>query len=247
MPRLRLSVAAIVVAGFVLLSSRASADTVSSLTLTFNTGTNGNGQNGGGAFYWTQTTPVNTAFNTAITTYCLDVQDSIIKQPLTNSFTTHTDLTKAPEIGNKPATVTAINTLYDHFYNTSLSNTTLQAAFQLALWDLVYGSSNPILTNYLSQFPNQFGTGDSATVKADAAAMLNGSMWNGTEHDLANSYLVALVDSSGTTPGTKNRTQDQILVVPNPKGVPAPPALMLAGIGVLALFGRARWTKRATA
>jgi len=48
-------------------------------------------------------------------------------------------------------------------------------------------------------------------------------------------------------PGADKQTngQDQMIVVP--KGVPAPPALLLAGIGVLALAGRSRLNRRQNA
>lgn len=237
-PRLiRLCVAVLAVAGFLTLSPRASADTIGSITLTYNSGSNGNGLNGGGAFHWTESAPINGA---SVTTYCIDVQDSI-KTSGSSTFTTHTDLTKAPTIANNnPGGVGAINALYTHYYNTSLTSSTLQAAFQLALWDLVYGASNPTLTGYLATIPYN------STVAADATKMLNNTLTE-TQPELSNFSLIALVDSAGGSPGTKNRNQDQIMVVPNPpvKGVPAPPAVMLAGIGMLALFGRARWNRKA--
>jgi hypothetical protein len=56
--------------------------------------------------------------------------------------------------------------------------------------------------------------------------------------------VVALVapslDPLKPTPG-----QDQIIA--RPRGIPAPPGLMLAGIEMLTLLGRARWTRRAPA
>jgi hypothetical protein len=220
MSRLRFGVAVLVVVGFLTLSSRASADT---LNLAFDNG--GNGVNGGGPFNWTQKTPVNTNFASSFQTYCIDIHDYVHS----GTFTTNTDLTKAPTIGNDSTKVAAINTLFDHFYSSSLGNATSEATFQLALWELVYGSS----------VNSQVGA-TSAQVTA-AGKLLDGSAWNGTEHDLASARLVALVDSSGTTPGTSGRNQDQLLV----QSVPAPPALMLAGVGVLALLGRARWAKRA--
>jgi hypothetical protein len=223
----RLSAAVVAVAGFLFLAPRASADNVDSLDLTYKGG--GNGVNGGGPFHWTQKTPVNTNFNTTLTTYCIDISDGI----RSGTFTTHTDLTLAPTIGNDSTKVAAINTLYDHFYSSSFASSTTEAAFQLALWKLVYGSSLTIDT--------------STTTGKEANWLLNGksydgTTYNGSEHDLANAQLVALVASDNTKP----RNQDQLLVVPNPtvKGVPTPPALMLAGVGVLALAGRARWIRR---
>jgi hypothetical protein len=233
MPALkRLAVAALLVASFATVPPRASADTVDSLNLTLTGG--GNGINYGGPFHWTQTTPVNTNFATAVTTYCIDTQDYV----RSGTFTTHTDLTKAPTIAattNPTATAAAITTLYDHFYSSSFQSTTNEAAFQLALWELIYG------TNYKSEY---YPNAPTAAVAQQASNLLNGTAYNGTEHDLANAHLVALVDAT-STPGTSGRNQDQLLVAPN--GVPAPPALLLAGMGVIVLAGRARWVTRAAA
>ncbi|QJW96549.1 hypothetical protein [Frigoriglobus tundricola] len=226
-PRLlRLCAAALAVVGFVALSPRASADTIS---LTFDGG--GNGQNNGGPFNWTQTTPP----NTAVTTYCIDTQDYV----RSGTFTIDTNIAAAPSIAHSTTAnvVAKIDTLFDHYYSSSFQNATTEAAFQQALWNLIYGG--PLDT--------------STTAGKEAQNLLNGKMYNGqayngVEHDLANASLVALVDVSGTPLGSKNRNQDQIMVVPNGvKGVPAPPAAMLAGIGVLALVGRSRWTRRTAA
>ncbi len=223
---LRLCVAALAVIGFLTLSSRASADTIDTLNLTYNGG--GNGQNGGGPFTWTQSGAPNTNFATSFQTYCIDTQDTV----KSGTFITHTDLSAAPTIGNNTTKIAAINTLYDHFYNSSFSSATNEAAFQAALWSLVYGTST---SNTTAQY-------------LLAGNMYNGATYNGVEHDLANAHLVALVDSSGVAPGVWGRNQDQILVVPNStKPVPAPPAVMLAGIGMLALLGRSRWTRRTPA
>ena len=212
-PRLlRLCAAALAVAGFFALSPRASADTI---TLTFDGG--GNGQNNGGPFNWTQTTPP----HTAITTYCIDTQDYV----RSGTFTIDTNIGLAPPSEHSTTTnvVAKIDTLFDHYYSSSFTNATTEAAFQQALWNLIYGG--PLDT--------------STTAGKEAQNLLNGKMYDGTayngvEHDLANASLVALVDVSGDPLGSKNRNQDQIEVVPNPTGrggspVPAPPAVMLAG------------------
>lgn len=232
---IRLSVAALAVAGFLTLSPRASADTIGSITLTLDPSlpANGNGVNGGGAFTWNQTAPINGA---SVTTYCVDINDSI----RSGTFTTHTDITAVPNISSSDAT--AIKTLYDHYYSSSFASAITEAAFQYALWKLVYGSSYTIPTG---------STPDQKTAAIEANYLLNGEMYNGKaydnkEHDLANASLVALVPCDNGVNGLKPN-QAQLMVVPNPpKGVPAPPAVMLAGIGMLALFGRARWNRKAT-
>lgn len=237
-PRLiRLYVAALVAVGFATFSPRASADTVDTLSLSLNPSlpSNGNGVNGGGAFTWTQS-PINSNFSTDLTTYCIQLGVAVRD----GTFTTHTDLTQAPNIttGN----LGAITTLYDHFYSSSFTGANpavSEAAFQYALWKLVYGSSYTIPTGTTT---NQIEAAKEANYLL-AGKMYNGAVYNNVEHDLANAYLVALVPND-TSGGTKPN-QAQILV--QPKGVPAPPAAMLAGIGVLALLGRARWNRRKAA
>jgi hypothetical protein len=235
----RLCVTAVTVSGFLSLAPRASADTIN---LDFNAGANGNGLSGGGPFHWTQTTPVNSNYSTTITTYCIGIQDTINTGGL-NRYTVTSDLGQAPTIAAAPTpnAVSQINALYDHFYTQSFLNQTLETAFQLALWDLVYGSTNPLVLDRPTN----------ATVDAVAAAMLNPSsaLYAGTGGDLTGYHIVALVDASGLPLGTPGRLQDQLLVVPTPPvaGVPAPPGALLAGVGALALLGRARLSRRATA
>jgi hypothetical protein len=224
---IRFCAAALVAVGFAAASPRASADTVDYLTLTLDGG--GNTTNGGGPFNWTQDTtssPLNTNFALSFSTYCVDFHPDVFS----GSFFTHTDLTASPLIGNDPLKVAAINTLYDHFYSSSFSSPTQEAGFQLALWELIFdGPTNPDVTTGTVQGGGAAGTA--------ATGMLNGSAWNGTEHDLANASLVLLQPDTHKPPN-----QPQIVVVP--KGVPAPPAALLAGIGALALFGRARWNRK---
>lgn len=220
---LRLCVAALAVAGFLALSPRASADTIGSISLTYNGG--GNGQNGGGPFHWTQTSPPNVG--ATVYTYCVDTADTV----RSGTFTTHTDLTSIRNVTTKAQT-DGIVKLYDHYYSSSFMSASYEAAFQAALWNLVYGgsTSNAIAQNLL----------------ADKG--FDGLGYKNNEHDLANASLLALVSTDQNSFNKMARNQDQIMVVPNPpKGVPAPPAVMLAGIGVLALFGRARWTRRTPA
>jgi hypothetical protein len=233
---LRLCAAAVAALTFLAAAPRASADTIT-LQLSPSLPANGNGVNGGGAFHWTQSTPINTQYGTAITTYCADVNDGI----RSGSFNISTSLTAIPNISTTDET--SIKTLYDHFYNSSFTynGVVSQAAFQYALWKLIYGSTYTIPAG---------STADQIEAAKEANYLLAGKFYNGTtyantEHDLANAYLLALVpNDTSTNPNDPNglkRNQDQIMLV---KNVPAPPGLMLAGVGVLALVGRARLSRR---
>ena len=241
-PRLlRLCVATLAVAGFLALSPRASAGTIN---ITFDAGVNGTPVSynpGGGAaktvtggpFHWTQTTPINTAYDAKITTYCIDLGRAVPSGTVT--YTTSTNLADAATInvvGNTAATalkVSEINMLFERYYMMTPVST-YAAAFQLALWELVYdGGASKSLAAGSIQGNNTL-----------AQQMLNGT-YTPSGGNLNGFHLEVLVSAYN---------QNQIMVVKDPvtpKGIPAPPAVMLAGIGVLALFGRSRWTRRTPA
>lgn len=170
----------------------------------------------GGPFHWSQSTPLNANYASAVTTYCIDL-DQYISKGSTYTFTTQSDLTLAPTIGTA-AKAAAITELFDRYYNSSLTSATNAAAFQLALWELVYdGASSKSLSAGRIQGTNSLTT--SMLSNLGSAAYTN--------HDLAGYHLVALVSKTN---------QDQLMVVkdtatPPPAGVPAPPGLVLAGLG----------------
>jgi hypothetical protein len=180
---------------------------------------------GAGPFSWTQSAPLNANYPNSITTYCIDL-DHYISKGGTYTYTAQTNLALAPTIGNNPAKIAAITELFDRYYDTSLTSAANGAAFQLALWELVYdGGTSKSLTAGRIQASN-----------TQAQNMLNSLGTPYTVHDLTGYHLVALVSSSGN--------QDQIMVVqnpPTPPGVPAPPGLVLAGMGFgCVLLGRLR-------
>ncbi len=227
---IRLGVAAVAVAGFLTLSPRASADTITLLMET-----NGTGVyiypygglavlEGSGPFQWSQTAPLVPGFPTTVLTYCIDIEQ-FIKLGQAHTFTIQPHLALAPTIGTE-AKAAAITELYDRYYLTGLTNTANQNAFQLALWELVYDGPDS----------RNLSAGRIQVTNAQAQAMLNSLGTPYSTHDLAGSKLLALVSDT---------KQDQLVVIPGPgKPVPAPPAVVLAGVGVLALLGRARWNRR---
>ncbi|MFW1410921.1 hypothetical protein ACEWAY_23610, partial [Vibrio parahaemolyticus] len=63
--------------------------------------------------------------------------------------------------------VAKIDTLFDHFYSSSFQNATTEAAFQQALWNLIYGG--PLDT--------------STTAGKEAQNLLNGKTYNGSAYN----------------------------------------------------------------
>jgi hypothetical protein len=184
----------------------------------------------GGIFSWTQTTPLNTNFNSAVPTYCIELDQGFGSNPIT--YTVQTNLAAAPTIGTA-SKATAITSLFDRFYNSTIGNTTRQAAFQLALWDILYDGAPSTSINESASGRIRYSNSTTQTM-LDAIAN-NTAYSNGS---LAGNRLVALVNGT---------SQDQLTVDPNPtpgNPVPAPPALALAGIAFAALAGRSRALKR---
>jgi len=167
------------------------------------------------------------------------------------------ELTQGIPSGNIDFTVTALSTLGTTKANaiTALYGNKSgysDSAFQLALWELIYdgnydaGLPLPLATNLFSGSTG--GTlRSTSSVAAGAQALLTATL-NNISGGIANfntNYagysLVAL---------TSNYSQDQIYLKPNPKpvgAIPAPPAIVLAGLGLLALGGRSRWNRRTPA
>jgi hypothetical protein len=185
----------------------------------------------GGIFSWNQTAPLNANFNSAVPTYCIELDQGFGSNPIT--YTVQTNLALAPTIGTA-AKATAITSLFDRYYNSTIGNTSRQASFQLALWEILYDGA-PSATRTEST------SGNVRFNNTLAQSFLNDIQNNAyyTNGSLNGNRLVALVNGS---------LQDQITVDPNPpvnNPIPAPPAVLLAGIGALALLGRSRFSRAA--
>jgi hypothetical protein len=185
----------------------------------------------GGIFNWSQSGPINTNFNSAVPTYCIEIDQGFGSNPI--SYTVQTNLAAAPTIGTA-SKATAITSLFDRFYNSTIGNTTRQGAFQLALWDILYDGAPSASVNESTSGRIRYSN---ATTQSMLDAIANNTAY--TNGSLAGNRLVALVNGY---------SQDQITVDPNPppsNPIPAPPALALAGIAFAALAGRARAQKSA--
>jgi hypothetical protein len=221
-------------------AQRASADTI---TLTFQHTTGAtpityslNGSAGSaipGPYSWTAS-PVPLGLSNPVSTFCIELTQTIGGGG--QVYTINTDMSQSPTIGTT-AKANAIEALYGN------KSGYTDSAFQLALWELVYDGTYDIA----NPSANFFTTGSlksSDTNVSNAQALLHTTLndisggINNFNSTYAGYELVAL---------SSPNSQDQLLLMPTPPkspAVPAPPAALLAGIGLLALGGRARWTRR---
>jgi len=235
----------VAVAGLMLGSSRASAETVS-LDFTKTTGTapvgvtytiSGSTTSTSitpGPYYWQQTgSPMNSNFGSTVATFCVELNQTFPAGTSSGAF----NVTSLAAVKGT-ATADAIQKLFGNNYNTawassSFTGSTNSTAFQLALWELVYdgtggalGTGNFTYTGSLTS-----GVGLAAKNMLTALGSTSSSAFGAA---FPNSQVVWL--SSGSF-------QDQIAIVPHvppPPGVPAPPSIVLAGLALgTGLFGRA--------
>lgn len=247
-PLIRLAAAAVALVGFAHLAPRASADLIT-LEYKGNTGgsTNitfkGEQRDGfpSGPFTWQDTndTP-DPSFPPTIKTFCIELEQGLpTLTPPTATFRI-TTLEGAPTI-TSAAQADAIRALYGNFYDFA-SDSVIggnNRAFQVALWELLYDFNNINLLN------GDFISRGSAGTINGANTMLNGLGGGLARYNASGYELVALVAPAGDPAKTQDEVQDHITARPKP--IPAPPALLLAGIGALALLGRARVIRRAPA
>jgi len=274
---MRLRFATLVLAAVALLSApaRSSAESISMSLIGFPNGSGDVTLNNTtisaapiGPLTWTQinpannlpyNTPPNNSFPNPLTTFCIELGNTAATQisPGTRyTFGVRTDLTTAGTIGTTPGKVDAIMELYGRHYNTAwaaagFAGSADSVAFQLALWELVYDgrSSDPTsLTDSTGQF--HINGADYGTAAGTAQTWLNTLTGNpgAFAANLPGMELVALVaPADATLDNTKLATDTQDQLALRPKAVPAPPAAVMAGIGVVALVGRRKLWKKATA
>jgi hypothetical protein len=190
-----------------------------------------------GPYYWNASPPPNMGSN-PIATFCIEVTQYTL-----NGTYDVVAPAAAPTIGD-PAKADAIRALYGNYYNLAWNNPATAWSdpsfrpFQLALWELVYDG----LYNLANPGSDWLGTAtfrSGSSAAGAATSMLNNTLANipaGLSQfntRLAGYELVALVSQSG---------QDQLWLRPS-SVIPAPPAILLAGLGLLVVGGRASWRK----
>jgi hypothetical protein len=247
--RLRIAFAALAV--FLAPATRAAAETVNisldqtplaaQVTIYYNIGgVPGNATASPGPYIWAQSAPINSSLPATLATFCVELDQHFPTSP-----TSYTLTTPAAVVGSADAAL--ISKLYGAHYNPAWEargylGSVESAAFQLALWELVYdgpGNLNLATGHVWQQGVNLT---DKTTPGGLAQSWLNGlSGVSNSAFDTAfpNSKLVWL---------TNPTYQDQLVLVPKtPNGVPAPPGVVLAAVGVVALAGRRLVRRPATA
>jgi hypothetical protein len=212
-----------------------------------------------GPYFW-NVNPPPTGGGSPISTFCMELSQGVLTSgsaPYNIVSLTDPSTTISMNNGSKAGAVAnAIEALYGFYYNTAWgtlnsfqnSSTSVQnqaAAFQLAAWELIYDGTNDLIhPNATNFFTTGNFTAQSCSAESQAQTMLNNVLNNinqgitDFDQNLPGTTVVAL-----TNPGY----QDQLWLQPTPKvspAVPAPPGILLAGFGFVALVGRARWNRR---
>ena len=203
-----------------------------------------------GPFYWHDNNLPPSNLPTPTATFCIELTPGQYLPSLGTTVVFDAEsLAAAPTI-NSPAKADAITELYGRYFNTAWNTPATGAssdsiAFQLALWELVY-DGKPISTNKTDLSNGTFSVSPTiGTPYTTAQTWLNSLTGNTSSFNtrFAGQELVALV---APAPGAKQQDQVQDQITMRPKGVvPAPPAVVLAAIGVVGLIGRSRLTRKA--
>jgi hypothetical protein len=239
--------AALACAALVLgIGSRASAESVSlAFDKSVNPAVSLSGSSSGpytqtGPFYWHDSgIPQNGSFVNPTVTFCIQTSGAL---PGTNQSAVFGVMSVSDDLGASKASL--ITELYGRYYDTawdsaSFTGSAASLEFQLALWELSTDGTKDLSGG-------SFTVSDAlGSYKTDAQAMLNSL--NGDTSSFAsrfgNKELIALVAPDPNGPKGQD-WQDQITMRPKPpSGVPAPPSVILAGVGLLGLIGRARFRR----
>lgn len=201
-----------------------------------------------GPFSWTEfNEPPNANFPPPTITYCIEIPGALPSPGSTAVFGVDTNLANAPSIGGSALKANAILELYGKYYTPAMTTGGLDSrAFQLALWELIYDGPNAGDANSLTtgnfRAPGLSGTPGAQSMLSNVTGANPGAFTSNA--NLAGQELVALI---APAPGSSKPQDFQDQLALRPKAVPAPPAVLLAGIGFLGLFGRMRWNRRKTA
>ena len=178
-------------------------------------------------------------FSSPFKAFCADLVQTIGGGTNTFSVVNPSALPQAVANSALPSLITSrLTELWGKYYSQTTTSAGA-AAFQVSVWEIIYDTSAT--------------TGPSLT---SGKFSLQASSQSGTKYTLASSWLASLNgDTSAFTTNfsglqvvgiASGSVQDQVTLAAAPANpVPAPAGLVLGLIGVGALFGRSRMTRRA--
>jgi len=200
-----------------------------------------------GPFYWTENElPANSSFPPPTTTFCIEISTT---QPLPTAGTPVDFQVLSLSDGLDTTRAAPVTELYGRFYNnepgqnwtnpTTFTGSDASAAFQLALWELVFDTGRNLSSgNFTANFSGSiFNTAQSYLNALTGDTSSFNTRFGGQELVVLHAPVPA---GSGKIP---DQIQDQITLKPV-SAVPAPPGLILAGIGFIGLVGRSRFLRK---
>jgi hypothetical protein len=213
-----------------------------------------------GPLYWSQygpnglpyQVPPNGNFPNQVSTFCIELgmgPGQLIEPGVPYTFGV---IDPAAALGGTKTE--AVKELFGQHYNPGwatpgFGGSAESVAFQIALWELIYDGlpSTPAPTSLNSgRFSLDVAAYDTYRGGAGTLAQtwlnnLTGSSGS-FGRNLAGHELVVLRAPAGVAGKPQTPTQDQITI--RPSAIPAPPGVILAGLGFIGLLGRARWSRR---
>lgn len=189
-----------------------------------------------GALTW-QRNSGSTAFGNTFQTFCIDLMQYVtFNPPNSPSYPfTLTPLQNAPwdNVQHNTSMGLAKAKLLSELWNTYHSqvvNDDTSAAFQIAVWEIVFEDSNNAHNLLNGGFTADYGT------SSVPGYVKIGNMWVPTYVKTAQTWLTSLTGTAPLDPHlvalTSDTAQDQFTFT----NVPAPPGVFLAGIGGLGLM-----------
>jgi hypothetical protein len=168
-------------------------------------------------------------------TFCTDVYQSLSFGPTYQYEPKTVDETKAlwgPNTTYNPNSYSLVSKLFTTAYS-SVNNSTTSAAFQYALWELLYEKKEPYSIG---------GTGNFQLTNTDAAATSQANTWLAavTGANASEGYIVQSLFNGDFNP---LRTGAQDLVIATPVPEPQTYALALVSLGIVAGYARRKRDK----
>jgi hypothetical protein len=174
---------------------------------------------GAGQFGFRVDDPTGLFLDDELQAFCIDVEQTLVtNQTVTYSYVSADSYLNASQLAN-------ISWLYDNYYN-DLGSSVKDAAFQLAVWELVYDAS-PLDLFGGSFFIDSNAFGSNTRTRATTLLGAVNSAAPSQTYTSSQFTFHALIPVQPTN--------NQTLLVVQPKAVPEPGVAALLGLGLLAL------------